>query len=230
MVVKNNKKKQLELEKQNIGSWGHLVKERINQVLNYAGKRILDVGCSNGAYVNFLRNKGYVAYGLDFLPDDKWEDDIFQVGDVCCLPYKNASFDTVIAFEILEHVGNINLALSELYRVCRKNIIISVPNCSQPKIFRASGLAYHHWIDRTHVQFFTEDILKDILNKNGFSIEILKYINPIIPEILFLSSWHIPVKLIRLIVRLLVKIRLREKYYMTLLIVASKNNERGFIK
>ena len=227
MMVTNNKRNQLELEKQNIGSWGHLVKARINQVLNCAGKRILDVGCSNGAYVNFLLNKGYDAYGLDFLVDDKWENDVFQVGDVCCLPYKDASFDTVIAFEILEHVENINLALSELYRVCRKNIIISVPNCSQPEVFRKSGLAYHHWIDRTHVQFFTEDTLKDILNKNGFSIEMLKYINPIIPEILFLSSWHIPVKIIRLIVRLVVKIRLRKKYYMTLLIVASKNNERN---
>ncbi len=226
MIVRNNKRKQLELEKQNIGSWGHLVKARTDTILNYTGKRSLDVGCSSGAYVYLLRNKGYEAYGLDLLPDKKWHDNIFKVGDICCLPYKDDSFDTVIAFEILEHVENINLALSELYRVCRKNIIISVPNCSQPEVFRESGLAYHHWIDRTHVQFFTEDTLKDILNKNGFSIEMLKYINPIIPEILFLSSWHIPVKLIRLIVRLVVKIRLREKYHMTLLIVASKNNER----
>ena len=122
---------------------------------------------------------------------------------------------------------NVNLALKELHRVCRNNIIISVPNCFQQKVFKASGLAYHHWIDRTHVQFFTENTLKDILTKNGFSIEVLKYINPVMPEVLFLSSWRFPMKLARFIGRLAVKISLRKQYYMTLLVVAYTNKKEG---
>lgn len=226
----NDIKKKLKIEKQKVGNWGHLVKARVDIVLKYAGRRILDVGCSSGAYVRLLRNKGYEAYGLDLLPDKEWQDEyktIFQIGDICCLPYKDDSFDTVIAFEVLEHVENVNFALEELHRVCRNNIIISVPNCFQQQVFKVSGLAYHHWIDRTHVQFFTENTLKDILTKNGFSIEVLKYINPVIPEILFLSSWRFPMKIARFIGHLAVKVPLRKKYYMTLLVAAYKNKKRS---
>jgi len=69
--IDNDIKKKLEIEKQKVGSWGHLVKARVDIVLKYAGRRILDVGCSSGAYVRLLRNKGYEAYGLDLLPDKK---------------------------------------------------------------------------------------------------------------------------------------------------------------
>lgn len=224
----NNVKKHLSIEKQKIGTWGHLVKSRIDITLEYAGKRVLDVGCSSGAYVRFLRERGYKAYGLDLLPEEKWQgeyESCFQVGDICCLPYKDDSFDTIIAFEVLEHIENINLALKELHRVCKNNIIISVPNCFQPKVFQASGLAYHHWIDRTHKQFFNKNLLKNMLNKKGFSMQKIKYINPIIPEILVLSSWHIPTKLTYFIGQLANKFPFKKKYYMTLLVAAYKNKK-----
>lgn len=226
----NDEKKQLEIEKQKVGSWGHLVKARVDIVLKYAGMRILDVGCSSGAYVRLLRNKGHEAYGFDLLPDKKWQDEyrsIFQIGDIYCLPYKDDSFDTVIAFEVLEHIENVNLTLKELHRVCKKNIIISVPNCFQPKVFQASGLAYHHWIDRTHKQFFNENMFKNVLNKNGSSMQKIKYINPIIPEILVLLSWYFPTKSTHFIEYLANKMPSRKKYHMTLLLVAYKNKKRS---
>jgi len=127
----SNIKEQLEVERRKVGSWGHLVKSRVDITLKYADKRILDVGCSNGAYVRLLRGRGYDAYGLDLLPDKEWRGEYksyFQVGDICHLPYKDNSFDTIIAFEVLEHVENVKSCLKELYRVCRKNIIIFFGN------------------------------------------------------------------------------------------------------
>ncbi len=215
-------KKELAEERQRIRSWGQLVQARVDAVFAYAGERVLDAGCSGGAYVRLLRERGYTAYGIDLLPEGKWNA-FFLAGDIVDLPFKDESFDTVIAFEVLEHLKEVDSAIKEFYRVCKKNIIVSVPNCSQPRIFQESGLTYHHWRDRTHVQFFTEDTLKRVLSENGFSVDHVQYINPIIPELLFFSSWRVPLKAAHFVSQIATKMPLRQTFHMTILAVASKS-------
>ncbi len=41
--------------------------------------------------------------------------------DVCNIPFKDEAFDIVICNHVLEHVNNDNKAMSELYRVMKKN-------------------------------------------------------------------------------------------------------------
>mgnify|MGYP001102586781 CR=1 FL=1 len=109
----NNNIKQLRIEKEKIGSWGHLVKSRVDAILKYGGKRVLDVGCSTGAYVHYLCDHGYDASGFDLFLDEKWQGQYkfrFQVADICHIPFKDNSFDTIFAFEVLEHLENPDLA------------------------------------------------------------------------------------------------------------------------
>jgi len=216
--------------KNKIGSWGNLVQSRLEAALKYSGNQVLDAGCSTGAYVSYLCEHGYDAYGFDLLPDEKWcgkYESRFVIGDICNIPFNNNSFDTILAFEVLEHVENIDLALKELYRVARKNIIISVPNCSQPKIFQKSGMAFHHWVDRTHKQVFTELILRNKLHQSGFCIDVVKYINQIYPESLFLYRLYFPMRIACSIGELVSRIPTKKKWYMTILLVASKNKDGG---
>ncbi len=221
--------KKLKKESKKIGTWGHLFKARLDAIVKYADNQILDIGCSNGTYVRYLCQRGYDAYGCDLLPNKQWQGKFkkrFKVGNILALPYQDNSFDTVVAFEVLEHLSDVNSALREMFRISRKNVIISVPNCSQPPIFQQSGLAFHHWIDRTHKQFFTENSLKETLRRNKFRIVHFEYINPVIPEFLFLSGWHLPIMITKFIGQLANKIPFRKKYYMTLLVIASKNEKR----
>jgi ubiquinone/menaquinone biosynthesis C-methylase UbiE len=44
------------------------------------------------------------------------------------LPFADGAFDTVICSHTLEHVRNVERAVSELRRVCRKRLIIVVPS------------------------------------------------------------------------------------------------------
>ena len=198
---------------------------RIKVVETYSGNKVLDVGCSTGSYVVYLNEKGYDAYGCDILRHKEWNGRLktrFRIADITKLPYKDKSFDTVLAFEVLEHLGDVDIALKELHRVTRKNIIISVPNCLQPPIFKQSGLAFHHWTDRTHKQFFTDETLRKIIEGNGFKITRLKFINPVAPELLALSGWKIHNRVTFYLGRFFNKLPFRKKYYMTLLVVAGK--------
>jgi len=216
-------------EKRRAGSWGKLVKPRIKAVIAYAGKRVLDVGCADGSYVRFLRRRGYDAYGVDLLFDDAWrgEDEaLFKTGDICRLPYKDNAFDTVIAFEVLEHIKDVDKALSELYRVTKKTVIISVPNCEDPQIFRLSGFTFHHWADRTHAHYFTAASLRALIEKAGFSVVKETDINPAFPGVLSMAAWHIPLFISWPISRLCDTIPFRRKFFMTILMVVNKRQDR----
>lgn len=48
--------------------------------------------------------------------------------DVCWMGYKDDSFDTVVALEVLEHVKDYRQAVDEIRRVSKKHIVISVPS------------------------------------------------------------------------------------------------------
>ncbi len=209
-----------------IESWGRVNPHRLRAVLQYAGTLVLDVGCSSGGYVEHLAAKGYRAWGLDLLADAAWQQGAgrgYAAGDACALPFHDGAFDTVIAFEVLEHVLDPDRVLAELRRVCRENIILSVPDCETPDGILRAGLVYAHWRDRTHRTFFTAGSLADVLSRAGFRLVSLRRINAILPDYPVLRSFYVPPRLAYLAARVLRRILFRTQYYMTLLVVAAKD-------
>lgn len=218
----------LKLQSESVNSWGRIVAERLRAVYQFAGCRILDIGCAGGAYVEELLAHGYDAFGSDIMMNSAWmqgSESRYTVADINNLPYVNHSFDTIIAFEILEHLENVEVALAELRRLAKKNIILSVPNCLDYGFFEASGLTFYHWTDKTHKQFFTRKSLCDLLERNNFCVNYLTYINPIRPETLLLSAWGFPPRISRSIGSIINKLSLRKSYYMTLLAILSSTED-----
>jgi SAM-dependent methyltransferase len=83
--------------------------------------RVLDVGSRSGNLKRVLP-KG-VYYGLDLYPP---ADIIANSG--AGLPFREASFETVVALDVLEHTDNIYEAFQELCRVAREYVLITLPN------------------------------------------------------------------------------------------------------
>lgn len=94
-----------------------------------SGKRILDIGCGFGWFVNYaLTYRVRKITGLDTSKDVlrvakriKRPSVDFVVGSATHLPFKNTSFDTVVSWEVIEHVPKYTepLMFAEVYRVLK---------------------------------------------------------------------------------------------------------------
>jgi SAM-dependent methyltransferase len=82
---------------------------------------ILDVGCRSENLSHVLPKGTY--RGLDLYPP---ADVIGNLGKG--LPFKDISFDTVVALDVLEHTDDIYEAFRELCRITRRYVVITLPN------------------------------------------------------------------------------------------------------
>jgi SAM-dependent methyltransferase len=62
-------------------------------------------------------------------------------GDILNLPFKDKAFDFIICTHLLEHIEDIEGAISELMRVAKRGYIETPSDFSE----RMSGYPFHHW-------------------------------------------------------------------------------------
>lgn len=106
-----------------------------------SGSKILDLGCGNGISARLLNQTGFDVVGTDisllFLEAARnWENPKlrYEICDVLELPFDNDSFDVICSNELIEHLPDVETALTEMVRVVRKDgrIVLSGPNLCSP--------------------------------------------------------------------------------------------------
>ncbi len=187
----------------------------------YCGKRVLDFGCAIGNCMAVLQKLGYDCVGVDtnfayIAIAAKKNLEVYHIENI--LPFPDKSFDTVIMFEVVEHLQNPIEVLEEVKRVARKNIFFTVPNCEGFNELKTGGLAYEHFFDLDHKNYFTPDSLSTLLSKSFKNYEI-KLGDPIVPYTLIKKSiW-------RYIVHGLYKFKLiKPNYYSGIYVVIELEN------
>lgn len=99
---------------------------QIGMVRKIAPEQMLEIGVGDGVVARELAHDGIKVTTLDIAAE--LNPDV--VGSVTELPFGDNSFDTVLAAEILEHIRfeDVPRALSEIARVARTHIIITLPH------------------------------------------------------------------------------------------------------
>jgi SAM-dependent methyltransferase len=122
--------------------------------------RVLDYGCGQGTTVRMLRDQSYDCYGCDafvqigkaprdFLLNPQWFGSVIVDMPDGKIPFAAESFDIVVNNQVMEHVEDIELTLSELHRVLKPGgVVFSVfPHKS---VWREGhcGVAFLHWFPK----------------------------------------------------------------------------------
>lgn len=97
---------------------------------------VLDAGCGEGFVVEYLkrRDPSLEVTGVDkdhkavtYAREVMSVEAAFRTDDLYDLSFSDASFDTVICSEVLEHLKRPERAVEELKRVARSHVLITVP-------------------------------------------------------------------------------------------------------
>lgn len=122
--------------------------------------RVLDAGAGKLSYRHLVKPLAVEYRSLDFR---KTHPDLDIIGDIQAMPIPDASFDTVVSFEVFEHLPNPDQGMREVFRVLKPGgkIVMSVPH-----------LFYLH---NEPYDFFryTNYGLRTILERAGFHVETI---------------------------------------------------------
>jgi SAM-dependent methyltransferase len=112
--------------------------KRIVGLVKAAGaSHILDAGCGEGFTLRELHADGIRAAmlgsdvshaALAWNRANRMSPSPLTMADVCHLPFSSDRFDLVMCLEVLEHVPDAGSGLSELLRVSRDYVLISMPH------------------------------------------------------------------------------------------------------
>lgn len=139
--------------------WWFVAREKI--ITNYIKKliqektlvgqelKILNVGCGPGRSSQYLSAFGnvvsveYDKYCCEFA-SEKTGLEIIN-GSITELPFENQSFDLVCAFDVIEHVENDLLAVTEMKRVTKKDGIIFITVPTFMSLWSHHDVINHHF-------------------------------------------------------------------------------------
>lgn len=154
---------------------------------NAVGRRLLDYGCGIGAYSHELRARGFECVGVDANREyveiaRRNGNEVHLIGDGS-LPFRDASFDTTFFLEVLEHLPDPILlnALSEARRVTKSKLLATVPDNTQTAALLDHGFLFEHFRAIDHIQFFTQESVKNLLSKFFSRVEVRQG-DPIFPH------------------------------------------------
>jgi 2-polyprenyl-6-hydroxyphenyl methylase/3-demethylubiquinone-9 3-methyltransferase len=171
------------------------IKQEIRKNIGYHG-RVLDLGCGAGLLTNQVAQAGYQVTGIDISGSslkvakerDMTKSVDYVEGDVYKLPFKNHSFDVVIATDLLEHVSDPRQVVSEASRVLQPGGLFFFHTFSKNPLawaFVIEGMKFfvRNTPDHLHVYslFISPKDLKRILKDCGLSdIPELRGMRPVI--------------------------------------------------
>jgi SAM-dependent methyltransferase len=143
-------------------------------ISTYAAGILADLGCGNVPFYEAYKSLVSDNICVDW-PNSAHQN---QYLDCTCdlnqpLPFQEASFDTIIISEVLEHIANPEMIWSEMARTLKHNgkILLSVPF-----LYRIHEAPYDYYR-------YTEFALRYLAKKNGLEVIVLKSFGGV-PEVL----------------------------------------------
>jgi SAM-dependent methyltransferase len=126
------------------------IKKLINKnIISQGDLKILNVGCGPGRSSQYLSNFGEVTsveYDKDCCEFASERTGLQIInGSITELPFQKDSFDLVCAFDVIEHVEDDSLAVSELKRVAKKGAVVLITVPALMSLWSHHDVINHHY-------------------------------------------------------------------------------------
>ena len=185
------------------------VREEMLKYLPETAKKILDIGCGNGAFASIVKQKNDAeVWGIELMDEEAKAavdvlDKVFVGG---CEKYIDELpehyFDVIYMNDVLEHLADPYTVLESLKsKLAPKGVVISsIPNVrffrTFSKVLFTKDWKYegHGVMDKTHLRFFTGKSIRRMYEELGYSvithegINVTRSIKPILFNILVLFT------------------------------------------
>ena len=156
----------------------HRDPRRLRRLLDFIsprpGESALDVACGPGIVTTALRQQGVRAVGVDLTIEMIAEARVadggsYVRGDGTCLPFRDGSFDVVLARNALHHLSEPARAVSEMARIVRPGGRVVLEDMQAPD--DAAKREYHETIERlrdvAHVRTLTAAGIRTLAERAG---------------------------------------------------------------
>lgn len=138
------------------------------------GKKLLDIGCGTGDFIQFAQKKGLKVFGIE--PNQKAieiaKNKIGREGEFFDeLSDTDETFDSITLWHVLEHIPDLNQTLIEIKSKLKSEgeLIIAVPNYKSfdAKFYQSFWAAYD--VPR-HLWHFSPEDFDQLMNHHGMKI------------------------------------------------------------
>ena len=164
-----------------------------NDILeNGSGLKVLDLGCGNGGFCNFLCEKGYDVTGVDIsesgieMARKTYPHLKFVRSDICDLEdfreIEKGAFDVIVAMEVIEHLQYPRKLMKVVKKYLKQGgvFLVSTPYHGYIKnlVISLAGKWDKHFSvdwDVGHLRFFSVESLKRLVSSEGFSVVRFKF-------------------------------------------------------
>jgi 2-polyprenyl-3-methyl-5-hydroxy-6-metoxy-1,4-benzoquinol methylase len=135
------------------------------------GKRLADIGCAFGDFLQLARNGGAVAHGVDLDESSLTFLRALRIPSATDIEGLNAEFDVVTSFHVMEHLVDPNQFLARIARQMAPDgrLLIAVPNGGDAETVGTAWVGYR--VDLEHFNYFTAESLSRLLMRHGFYVE-----------------------------------------------------------
>ena len=145
---------------------------------------MLDIGCSTGAFLVTARREGFSVRGVEMNSDcaaygaRHYELDI-RGGSLEGAAFPSESFDVVTMFDVLEHVRDMEMFLSEVRRILKPDglLVVQSPNLDSV-MARLLGERWAWLTLPDHLYHFTPEAVSRLLEGSGFRLAALRTWEP----------------------------------------------------
>jgi 2-polyprenyl-3-methyl-5-hydroxy-6-metoxy-1,4-benzoquinol methylase len=139
-----------------------------------AGRRLLDVGCYTGIFVEIAAKAGWDAYGVDpsgWAVEEARRDGLqVREGTLATADFPVSHFDVITMWDVIEHLSDPASELQEAHRLLRPGGTLVVHTMDIDSLFARFMGHRWPWLMEMHLFYFSQSTLRQMVEEIGYQV------------------------------------------------------------